>query len=137
MAKALLVIGILSFLFLSACAPYKEVYEDTSLKLSLCQTKLNLINTTPQNITETIYINQTCEECPICDTNISQQMCDEGYLTFDEYQKMSLRIKSLHNRLKSCNNTDLMLDLEDNSSRYYAKWLKCNSTLMNISSLLD
>ena len=110
------------FMFLVLLAVNSESNPCPSYNLT-CENEMNY--TIP---VQTIYYNNTieCEECN-----------EETYLSYEEYQSMSTRIKWLENRLKEVNQTDYIEHLELNLTRCNEKYTKCNSTLTNITKLFS
>ena len=97
-----------------------------------CNLKLQILN-------DSIIECEVCDNCTICSACSVCETCsvnDETYLSFKEYQDMSIRIKWLEKRLLEVNGTDHIYNLEDNLTICISAFNICNSTLSNITELI-
>ncbi|GAF95967.1 unnamed protein product, partial [marine sediment metagenome] len=101
-------------------AQHNIIVENVGLKLDACQYKYEICKAEEC---------PTCPSCPICPAQINYTPNNKSYLSFEQFQDMSVRIKWLKKRLEETNRTEYVRELEDNNSILYRGWTQCNTTL--------
>ena len=126
MKKILLV--LMCLLLLTGCTakiPMKQHYEEINDLYTNISYYRNEVSNFLNNATECIEP----EEYPEC--------INKDYLSLEEYQTMSMRIKWLEKRLDGLNNSDRTIQLEENYTKVYDQFKGCNETLTTVKEALE
>jgi len=124
MITFLMVIGIIAVNDGEVIEQYQQDYDNLSTTYNNLTTEFNIVKdwcrTTIAGYENNITI---CPACAECNDTIGT------YLTFEQYQKLSMDVKYWERRFKAVNNTDYIEELEDNLTRVINKFNVCNNTL--------
>lgn len=122
-----ILIILVALLILTGCSSNNDLYStltEKTTELVECNLKLQGYM---HNATGCVFPEQ--QECPEC--------ISSDYLSLEEYQTMSTRIKWLEKRLEQINSSERTQELEDNYTMIYDRYVACNNSLNSIKELLE